>query len=137
MGTFDDSILLNTPGREFLWSLLARRRLELSRGQKIVDGGLIAWNKVWKEAALHLKLPPATLYVLRHTGPSDDRLRNRRSLDDVQKRGAWLSRKSVLRYEKAATILKVTRDLDPRVVEHIALCERNLAMNCHAATRCS
>ena len=94
----------------------------------MVAGGLPAWNKVWKEAVGHLKLPTAPLYVLRHTGPSDDRLRKRRSLDEVQKRGHWVSRSSVMRYEKAATVLAVTKNLDPRIVDHLANCERNLEM---------
>ena len=43
-------------------------------------------------------------YMLRHSGPSWDRLKGRRTLAEIQKRGLWASHRSVSRYEQAARI---------------------------------
>lgn len=45
-------------------------------------------------------------HAVRHTGPSEDRLANRLSLQEVQQRGLWKSHSSVMRYERHARVLK-------------------------------
>ena len=54
------------------------------------------------------------LYQGRHTGASLDRLENRRSLLDVQKRGRWRTTTSVMRYEKHALLQEVWSHLSLR-----------------------
>ena len=45
-------------------------------------------------------------HAVRHSGPSEDRLNNRLTLQDVQQRGHWRSHSSVVRYEKHSRNLK-------------------------------
>ena len=42
---------------------------------------------------------PFVPYMVRHSGPSWDRLQNRRTLAEIQKRGMWAARQSVARCE--------------------------------------
>ena len=45
-------------------------------------------------------------YQLRHSGPSWDRLRRRRTLHEIMKRGLWRNFASVQRYEKATKLMQ-------------------------------
>jgi len=45
-------------------------------------------------------------HAVRHSGPSEDRLHNRLTLQEVQQRGHWKSHSSVVRYEKHSRILR-------------------------------
>ena len=47
---------------------------------------------------------PVVPYQCRHSGASDDRATQARSLQEIQKRGQWKSAKSVNRYEKSARL---------------------------------
>ena len=61
-------------------------------------------------------------YTLRHAGPSWDRLHDKRSLGEVQKRGQWKTVKSLNRYERHGRVqadeLKFPKDLR----DHFSLC---------------
>ncbi|CAK0863166.1 unnamed protein product [Prorocentrum cordatum] len=54
---------------------------------------------------------PAPPDMMRHSGPSIDGALQLRPLDEVRKRGRWVSRKSVVRYETAARLSKAWHDL--------------------------
>jgi hypothetical protein len=54
-----------------------------------------------------------TPHMIRHSGPSNDRFENRRTLLAVQKRGRWAMSKSVNRYEKHARLLRQIHRLSP------------------------
>ena len=56
-----------------------------------------------------------TLHQLRHSGASVDMARQNRTLDAVQKRGAWSQAKSVHRYERSRRIAADSRKLPPEV----------------------
>ena len=58
---------------------------------------------------LKLTLVP---YQARHSGPSIDRARGARSQEEVRKRGGWLSRQSMARYEKSGRLAATWRKLD-------------------------
>ena len=71
----------------------------------------LAWYRVWnftyaeylkvfQEAARELGVQVVP-YQARQSGPSIDRANRRRDLNEVQKRGGWMTRKTVQRYEKA------------------------------------
>ena len=51
------------------------------------------------------------LYMARHTGASVDRLEDRLSLMEVQRRGRWRSETSVRRYEKRGMVQEVSSSL--------------------------
>jgi hypothetical protein len=58
----------------------------------------------------------STLYSLRRGGASEDVLRRRRSLEEVQRRGRWRSQTSVRRYTKEAKILSELRKVKPSLL---------------------
>ena len=76
------------------------------------------WVKLFRDAALELKLPKASdvhLYRLRHGGASHDTAHRVRTLDEVAKRGAWRSYAFVARYSKPGRVNDEFSDM-PRVV---------------------
>jgi len=50
-------------------------------------------------------------YQCRHSGPSWDRVKGYRTLQEIQKRGRWKASRSVNRYEKAGKLLAEYMDL--------------------------
>lgn len=59
-------------------------------------------------------------HTVRHSGASNDKYHNRRSLTEIQKRGRWAAKSSVTRYEKAALLLsawKQAPDARHKVIE--------------------
>ena len=71
----------------------------------------------------HLNIVP---YAWRHSGPSIDRARNLRSLQEVQKRGRWRQAKSVNRYEKAGRLGMSIQELTSAQSAYCELAERHL-----------
>ena len=66
-----------------------------------------------RKASVRLQLPPGlvTPHVIRHTGTSADRLKRRRSLEEVKKRDTLRSDKSVNYYERRALVLFTAQQL--------------------------
>ena len=77
-------------------------------------------------SALGLGIWKPVLYMGRHTGASLDRLEERRSLSEVQKRGRWRTETSVRRYEKRALIQEVYLKLAQKIRAQAHRCEREL-----------
>ncbi len=101
-GTKDDSIMLDSEWLAFLSPLLE----ELARGDKLEN----VWSfnypqylSIFHQCCLELKVE-AVPYQARHSGPSIDRAANLRTQEEVRKRGGWLARQSVARYEKAGRL---------------------------------
>lgn len=65
-------------------------------------------------------------YQLRHSGPSWEMLRRRRTLAEIQKRGQWRSFSSVQRYEKATKLMAAYHRLAPDLRRHLELVGKNL-----------
>jgi hypothetical protein len=78
-----------------------------------------------RKAALALGLSFVP-YQLRHSGASWDRLKGRRTLQEIQKRGMWRTHKSVTRYEQAARIVSEYLKINEHTRAHLELCHRNL-----------
>ena len=58
-------------------------------------------GRVWREILEKNQLQwVGPLHTLRHSGPTHDVLHQRRSVEDVQRRGRWTQSKSMLRYAK-------------------------------------
>ena len=62
--------------------------------------------------------------MLRHTGPSQDRLSNQRSLAQVKRRGRWASDSSVKRYEKSSRINARLAALPQEVLRVVTLANK-------------
>ena len=77
------------------------------------DFNLARYGREVNRAALRLKLGHLGVcpHVFRHSAASNDVFMQRRSLDEVQKRGRWAVHSSVVRYEKAAILLQQLKKL--------------------------
>ena len=75
---------------------------EVRPDQKVFGVSQDRFRQLWHAALQRLGLswigPP---HMLRHGGPSFDSYTNRRSLEDIRRRGRWSQIKSVQRYAKA------------------------------------
>ena len=68
-----------------------------------------------------------TLYAVRHSGASEDFLRRKRSLEEIQRRGRWRTSMSVRRYTKEAKLLSELHKVSPKVLEYSAFVESQIA----------
>ena len=103
-GAADDSVLLDSEQLLWLGDLLAVLA-DRPRGRKVWDFTYPELVVQFRRAA-SLAGVAAVPYQLRHSGPSWDRLKNLRSLEEIQKRGRWVSFASVRRYEKHGQVAK-------------------------------
>mmetsp|Transcript_1875 Transcript_1875/g.4097 ORF Transcript_1875/g.4097 Transcript_1875/m.4097 type:complete len:437 (+) Transcript_1875:86-1396(+) len=123
-GTQDDSLLWDN--KEYPW--LEHFFPQLCAG----DQSLPLWDFGYPELTARLREVTETLqvsfvpYQLRHAGPSWDRLKNYRSLAEVQKRGLWQSFRSVVRYEKHTVMLAAYRKLPAKTRHHCEEVHRRL-----------
>ena len=101
-GTFDDSVLWDDP--LFAWMGKVFEVLKVGNP----DLPLWPFNYIELSRAIAKVVAKWELnfvpYQLRHAGPAWDRLHEKRTLMDVQKRGGWRAFKSVARYEKGARV---------------------------------
>jgi hypothetical protein len=103
---FNDSVVFNSKGREWIGHLLANAASHCKADEQVFDFTMVHWSAAMKKAARllcisHWEVVP---YLLRHSGPSEDYLSGTRSLLDIQRRGRWKSVHSVRRYEKSARV---------------------------------
>ena len=101
-GELDDSLPLDVPELQWLTPLLLELRATVKPLEPLWSFDYVQLRAEFEGAlaALGLRHLGATLYSLRHGGASHDRIVNRRSLEEVAKRGRWRARLSVRRYEK-------------------------------------
>jgi hypothetical protein len=114
-GTRDDSILLGiSPARVFIAGIVAELFAQTSVEQPALFPtlSLSVYERLFEQSCQAVGLRPLRFvpHSCRHGGPSTDHFENTLSLDDIQKRGQWASRESVLRYEKHARLLKMLSD---------------------------
>lgn len=125
VGTKDDSILLDSDWLNFaqpLFEVLVRGR-PMDRVWKFNYGEYLA---VFRKCAEELKIPVVP-YQARHSGPSMDRAAKVRDLDEVRRRGGWMTRKSVMRYEQAGRLAATWQKLPPETQSVCKSAERYLA----------
>ena len=132
IGAKDESILLDSPWLIFLDPVLE----VLSKGpklQKVWDFNCSEHLSVFKDCCRDLKVELVP-YQARHSGPSIDRSKKLRDQEEVRRRGQWLARQSVMRYEKAGRLAATWHRLSPetqmacqsaeRYIEEIILGQR-------------
>lgn len=122
VGTKDDSLLLDSEWLQFINPILE----VLARGRKkdrVWTFDYSQYLAVFQACAedLCLKIVP---YQARHSGPSIDRARNARDQDEVRKRGGWMTKTSVNRYEKAGRLAATWQKLDPSIQQCCRTVER-------------
>ena len=125
---FDDSVVVNTPGREWLGPLLEARAALVGPGMPLFPVTPSSFTTLFKTAASQAGLAPwnLSLYVLRHSGPSHDILAGLRTLLEVKRRGRWLSDQSVRRYEKSSRVTSRLQTLDGQTLTHLQKCDEQL-----------
>mgnify|MGYP003841668243 CR=1 FL=1 len=124
IGTVDDSIMLDSEDFQWcnqIWEVLKEGPPEESLWR--FSYSALTWKL--RDVCRHLQIE-LTPYQLRHAGPSDDRIRGRRSLMEIQKRGRWLSYRSVARYEQASWLLAQTERMSTITRQRAEAAERHL-----------
>ena len=113
-GKTDDSIVLGDKARNKQVNEVMRLWL-LVCGDKLFPNLSLAQYETWCKKTcntLRYKSNCIMPHVVRHAGASNDRYHNRRSLQEIQKRGRWAAKSSVARYEKAALLLSAWKQAD-------------------------
>ena len=103
---------------EAIYQLLSKRP---QPSERLLDWSYREYVSVFRRACAHLGWPVVP-YQGRHTGASADRAENRRTQEQVMKRGRWQALRSVRRYEKAGRVNQAWRDLDTNDQDHVRLC---------------
>ena len=113
-GEQDDSLLVGDCGRGWLAQVMQILVAATSNDQTpLLPISLNQYEGALRASSARLGLAPGlvTPHVIRHTGASSDRLKKRRGLKAIKKRGTWKADKSVARYEKQGLILFTAREL--------------------------
>ena len=117
-GEFDQSVVLDSPGFEFLdraFRVLkgARQHSPLLWPLSMEEYGAL-FHKTLERLQLHEF--GLTVYALRHAGASWDLLTGQRDLLSVKERGFWRSETSMRRYTKAARSLQMAGAIPVNVI---------------------
>jgi hypothetical protein len=123
---FDDSVILDSSWRPALAECATWLFNNTSPGCRLADFTHAQWQRAVSQCADALGLAPLHLYTLRHSGPSEDHLRQKRTLSELKRRGRWLSETSVRRYEKGARLLSQMKSWTPAQKSHFQKCEDGL-----------
>ena len=123
-GVFDNSVPLNSVGREYLGQLLWERVLVLNgKDEKVYPFDATEFRKNFQEAGQLLGFKNLHPYQSRHGGASEDLNTGERDHLAVKVRGRWHTDQSVRRYGKVGKIQKMMTDLSP---ERMAFCQWSL-----------
>ena len=123
-GVFDNSVPLNSVGREYLGQLLWVRVLVLNgKDEKVYPFDATEFRKNFQEAGQLLGFKNLHPYQSRHGGASEDLNSGERDHLAVKVRGRWHTDQSVRRYGKVGKIQKMMTDLSP---ERMAFCQWSL-----------
>ena len=110
-GAFDDAVLIaDIPG--FDWIALAMKLFMQQREHDLFPACTLAqYEDIITKTARKLRYSDGVFvpHVLRHSGPSCDHFHGRRDLTAIQRRGRWLAKASVRRYEKHAILIRQWR----------------------------
>ena len=127
MGIFDDSVSFHLNHHKKLFNtfnfLRGAEKEEPLLGMTNTQLGTLM-KDCSREANLeNFQLVP---YSGRHAGPSGDRARNLRSLEEIRKRGRWGSGRTVQRYEQRARLAEQLNRLDLQTRNRAIECERRI-----------
>jgi hypothetical protein len=125
---FDDSLIFDSVGREWVGTVLLRVARLSVPPSTVFNMSSAAWNTLFKKAAGVaglVELNPCP-YLLRHSGPSHDYLTKSRDLVDIKRRGRWLSEASVRRYEKSSRVMRQLQGLDVKTLDFLQNSEKKI-----------
>ena len=120
--SFDDPVVLDSVDRPWLGPALARLAAGRDPADKLFRFEYNEWATHAKRAAegCGIQVLNPVLYMMRHSGPSNDVAEMKRTLPQVKVRGRWACEHSVRRYEKHSQLNKMW-NLLPRAVQQSAL----------------
>ena len=124
IGDKDDSILLDSSWLQFIDPLLRGLR-KGPKEEKVWDFDYGEYLSVFQRCCQELQVSLVP-YQARHSGPSIDRASRERDQDEVRKRGCWLTRKSVNRYEKAGRLAATWHKLSASTQASCLAAERHI-----------
>eukprot|EP00435_Cladocopium_sp_Y103_P040010 s704_g10.t2 len=110
-GSFDDAVVIaDVPGFDWIGIAMGLYMKHVQH-ELFPDRTLAKYEEIMGETAASLRYSPGVFlpHVLRHSGPSCDHYHSRRDLNEIQRRGRWLARSSVRRYEKHAVLIRQWR----------------------------
>ena len=128
MGTFDDSVVLDTKGRAWLSQAVLDVKRKTRPHHPLFPYSHNQFVNLVHSAATHLGLETWNIvpHVFRHSGPSHDFFARLRDLPTIKRRGRWMSDRSVRRYEKSAQLMGRLRTINNARLEFILHCEREM-----------
>ncbi|CAK0856139.1 unnamed protein product, partial [Prorocentrum cordatum] len=114
-GQTGDTVDVGVCGREWVRDIVAALKDLVQAGEHVFDFDLATYEREFRAALVRLRLQAVggSPHWLRHSGPSNDRFEKRADLQSIQKRGRWVSFKSVTRYDKHAQLLKQLEKCEP------------------------
>eukprot|EP00438_Fugacium_kawagutii_P002019 Skav214231 [mRNA] locus=scaffold1133:6956:10370:+ [translate_table: standard] len=127
VGVFDNSIPLNSKGREFLGPLLMSRVIKLnSKDDFIYPFTAAEYRKCFQVAGERLSIKNLHPYQTRHGGASEDLNSGERDPQSVKIRGRWHTDQSVRRYGKVGKIQRLMAGLSPSQMEFCQWSQANM-----------
>ena len=123
-GLTDEAVVLDQQEWWPLWaSLRAARADSMPLWTFTADQARVEFN----DAVEFLGIPgQPSLYVLRHSGASDDLLASRRPLSDIKARGRWVTDASLRRYAKSTRLQRTINELHDSVILFGQLVEKQI-----------
>ena len=126
-GEFDGTVMVgdkvsDEQGRGWLRALLRRLAASSSRSAPLFALSLPQYEMLfrWGLSQLDLEALRLSPHAARHGGASSDAIQSARPLPEIQARGRWEALKSVARYRKGGTYLRVLNRV-PRAQRSLAL----------------
>ncbi len=93
------------PDRPGVTSIILEYHAATCKGEKLFPIEPVTFARLWRKACVSLGYEAGPPHTLRHVGPSHDAAAGYRSLDQIQVRGRWRAKTSVLRYAKSHVLI--------------------------------
>ena len=125
-GVSDESLIWDSQHLLWVVPLLQALKATTEDNEYLFPFSYQFMRRALATASQELGLPKLLPYQLRHSGPSWDRLQNYREMSEIQKRGRWISRASLVRYEKGGMVTKEFNKIALATRQHLQKCHDGL-----------
>eukprot|EP00438_Fugacium_kawagutii_P020949 Skav211840 [mRNA] locus=scaffold305:781368:784860:+ [translate_table: standard] len=114
-GKTDDSLILGDKAHNRKLADVMRLWMANTDDCLFPNLSLSQYEAWFKQACNELQYKSTCImpHVVRHAGASNDHYHGRRNLVEIQKRGRWMAKSSVARYEKSALLLAAWKQATP------------------------
>eukprot|EP00435_Cladocopium_sp_Y103_P040424 s562_g11.t1 len=117
VGEADEAVLIDQPYLQWLGPALSKRVDKQNPAAPLFNFSMDQGVKAFSQTIASLQYNQASIscvYQIRHGSASTDVLQKMRTLEQVQKRGRWLTPKSVRRYTNGGRISQVFQELSDK-----------------------